>query len=209
MLNSLERKIGWLAIPGLPLYIVSAQGLIFIWSLMNPGFVDLLWLDPSAVLYGREYWRLLTFVFIPPEINAFFQFFFLYFLYICGNALEEIMGVFAFTLYYLVGITMTAIGALFLGGFGAPVYFNLSIFLAFATLNPNYQILFMFIIPMKIKWLGIIFALFAVRDFVVSAPPVRITIAIAVMTYVLFFGKIYWQAITSYVRRKKYQGKFD
>src|SRR5688572_33509318 len=100
MLNSLERKIGWLSIHGLPLYIVSAQGLIYVWSLMNPGLIHYLQFDRWAILDRHEYWRLLTFLFVTPIQNALFQFFFLYLLYVYGNALEETMGDFAFTLFY-------------------------------------------------------------------------------------------------------------
>ena len=45
-------------------------------------------------------------------------------------------------------------------------YVNMSIFLAFAATFPDNQVLLMFIIPIKVKWLGIVYAAFLVYEMV-------------------------------------------
>lgn len=209
MLNSLERKIGWLAVPGLPLYIVSAQGLIYVWGMMNPDLLHYLRLDPWAVTQGGEYWRLLTFLFVTPIQNAIFQFFFLYLLYVYGNALEDMMGAFAFTLFYLTGALGTASAAFFFGGDGGSFFVNTSIFLAFAALNPNFVLYLFFVIPLKIKWLALFTWGTFVYMFLIYPPGAKAAIAVSMINYFLFFGKMHWESIASYARRKKYEGKFD
>lgn len=204
MLNSLERKIGWLAIPGLPLYIVSAQGLIYVWGLMNPELVHYLLLDPRAVVQG-EYWRLLTFLFITPVQNAFFQFFFLYLIYVYGNALENMMGDFAFTLFYLIGAVGTIVAAFFFGGDGGSFFVNTSLFLAFAALNPNFELLLFFILPIKIKWLAVLTWLTFGYMLFVSPASARAAILVSLANYFLFFGKMHWHTVYSYIRRKNFE----
>jgi membrane associated rhomboid family serine protease len=208
MLNSLERKFGWLAIPGLPLYIVSAQGLVYVWGLMNPELVHYLQLDPWAVMESREYWRLLTFLFVTPVQNAFFQFFFLYLLYVYGTALEEMMGDFAFTLFYLTGALGTIVAAFFFGGDGGSFFVNTSLFLAFAALNPNFQLYLFFIVPVKIKWLAAFTWATFVYMLFVSPPAARAAILVSLINYFLFFGKMHWQTIHRFVRRKNFESRY-
>jgi membrane associated rhomboid family serine protease len=205
MLNSLERKIGWLTVQNLPLYIVSAQGLVYIWTLMNPGFTQFLELSPMAVFQGHEYWRLLTFLFISPIQNAFFEFFFLYLMYVYGNALEESMGSFGFTLFYLIGALGTMIAGLFFGSGSGAFFLNTTLFLAFAAINPNFQILLFFIIPVKIKWLAWLTWAWLAYTVVVTPFWVRISIVVSLLNYFLFFGKTHYDQVAAYVRRKRFE----
>ena len=43
--------------------------------------------------------------------------------------------------------------ALIFGASGGNMFLNLSLFLAVATLAPNMEILFLLVIPLKLKWL--------------------------------------------------------
>lgn len=54
----------------------------------------------------------------------------------------------------------------YLSRFFSTYYVNMSIFLAFATTFPNDRVLLMFIIPIKVKWLGIAYAAMLVYEMV-------------------------------------------
>lgn len=67
-------------------------------------------------------------------------------------------------------------------------YINMSIFLAFAATFPEVQVLLMFIIPVKVKWLGILYGLVLVYDFLFAGSLVtRIAIASSLLSFVIFF----------------------
>jgi len=208
MLNSLERKFGWLSIQGLPLYIVSAQGMIYIWELLNPGFSYFLRFDPVAVFQAGEYWRIFTFLFVTPIQNAIFQFFYLYLLYVYGNALEETMGAFAFTLFYLIGALGTIIAAIFFGGDGGAFFVNTSIFLAFAALNPNFTIYLFFVIPVKMRWLALFTWGSLIYMFVKYPPSAKAAISVSMLNYFLFFGRTHYETVSRFVRRKRFEGRY-
>ena len=50
--------------------------------------------------------------------------------------------------------------------FFSTYYVNMSIFLAFAATFPNNQVLLMFIIPVKVKWLGIVYGVFLAYEMI-------------------------------------------
>src|SRR5947208_12555650 len=60
-LDKLERRIGFLAIPGLLRYVGFLTALVFVLEKVNPGYLRLLDLDPVAVMHG-EVWRLITYI---------------------------------------------------------------------------------------------------------------------------------------------------
>ena len=62
----------------------------------------------SAVLHG-QIWRLITFIFIPPDSSILFILFSLYFYWLIGNALENQWGAFRFNIYYLCGMLCTCL----------------------------------------------------------------------------------------------------
>ena len=56
--------------PEFPLFIATANGLIYLMGRFNPPFCRPSFLDPSAIQAG-EWWRLVTFLFVPPmEIDT-------------------------------------------------------------------------------------------------------------------------------------------
>ncbi|MGN0375049.1 MAG: hypothetical protein ACI4EN_06060 [Butyrivibrio sp.] len=57
----------------------------------------------------------------------------------------------------------------YLSKFFSTYYINMSIFLAFAATFPDHQVLLMFIIPVKIKWLAIADAVLLVHDMIFGA----------------------------------------
>lgn len=208
LLTRLERKIGWIAVDNLPLYIVTAQGMIFIWSLFNPGQLHLLMLHRQAILDGREYWRLLTFLFIVPNRNAIFAFFYLYLLYIYGMALENEWGSFPFTLFYLIGALGTVVAALVFGNIGGSFFLNLTIFLAFAAIHPDFVLYLFFILPVKIKWLAWLTWGWLALAFFPGPLQIKATILVSLSNYFLFFSKTHVEQVAEMIGRAKHRRRF-
>ena len=207
-LTKLERKIGFISVDHLPIYIVSAQALVFLWSLMNPGDLHLLRLHPAAVLEGGEWWRLLTFLFIVPVRNAIFAFFFLYLLYVYGSALEDAWGSFSFTLFYALGALGTIAAGFLFGGAGGAFFLNLTVFLAFAALFPDFRLYLFFILPVKVKWLA--WATWAWLGFMFLVGPLaaKAAIAASLANYLLFFAKHHFDSASEFSRRMRHRARF-
>lgn len=72
-------------------------------------------------------------------------------------------------------------------------YVNMSIFLLFAFTFPENQILLMFIIPIKVKWLGIAYAIMLgyniVQAFVAGAIPTVVLIVMSLLNFAIFYLK--------------------
>ena len=196
LLARLERRLGRYAPTNLTLWIVALSGFSFAVLLIKPASLQLLMLDPEAVAHG-EVWRLLTFLFLPwgptTGLGALFTIFALMFLYTIGTSLEAEWGSFRFDVYYFIGVLGTIASALLIG----PVtneYLNLSLLLAFATIFPEYEILLL-ILPLKVKWLGVLSGGFLAWSFIIGSPNVKAGIAAAIANYLLFFAKPLWERI--------------
>lgn len=217
-LDRMERRFGHWAVPNAVATLIIAQ--IFIYGMVLIGRVDYgsLLLEPAAMLQKGEWWRLLSFLIAPPYIavtafSAIFLAFFWYIFWMMSSALEASWGVFRFNVFIVAGIFFTLVGA-FLGHWispdagivTSPRFLYLTVFLAFATLNPNFEFLLMFIIPMKVKWLAWLFGAFTVLAFV-FAPTIgdRIAILGSVMNYLLFFRDAMTQSVKSRKRRNAFQ----
>jgi membrane associated rhomboid family serine protease len=189
-LNKLERRFGRLAIPGLMYYIIILNAVVyFLMYLDKSGTVyNMLTLEPSLVMQG-QIWRLVTYIFIPPTTSLLFIVFVLLFYYMVGSGLEQEWGSFKFNLYYLVGMLATTIAAFLTGG-GAvtAVYLNLSLFLAFAHLFPDYEVLIFFIIPLKVKYLAWLNWAFIAFTVITQPLPDKVVALVSITNYLLFFG---------------------
>jgi membrane associated rhomboid family serine protease len=158
LLERLERRFGRYAPGNLTWYLVGLQGVVFFLEMLRPGTLALLQLDPARVRQG-ELWRLVTFALQPPSLQPFWLLFALYWLHTMGTALEQHWGAFRYTLYWLVGVLATTAMAF---GFSLPAgsadnsYLLMSLFLAFATLWPDYKILVFFVLPVPVKWLALL-----------------------------------------------------
>lgn len=197
-LDVLERRYGHLAIENLMTYIVLLNGLVYVLMLFEPRYVNTLILLPSLVL-GGEIWRVVTFLFIPPTTSMIFIIFVLYFYYMIGSSLEETWGSFRFNLYYLIGAIASIIGA-FLSGVGiTSVYLNLSLFLAFARLFPDFQVLLFLILPIKVKYLAYLNWFFIAYTVLFSPIPYKVAALTSLVNFFIFFGP---DLVTSYKRRE-------
>jgi membrane associated rhomboid family serine protease len=214
LLDRLERKFGKFAIKRLPMYIVILNLFVYMLNLLDSRYINYLYLIPSRVLKG-EIWRLVTYIFIPPMTSmedVLWLFFAIYFYYIMATGLENEWGSFKFNLYYLLGMIGTTIAAFFIPLPATANFINLSIFLAFAYLYPDYQIYLFFIIPIKIKYLGYISWILIIYELLTVPLIMKFYIIIPILNFFIFFGKdIFVRYKTrgkSVYRRSKYMGTF-
>ncbi len=187
-LYRLEYKYGRNAIPNLMLTVVIGMALVYVADLLNPTIhlSSYLYLSREALLRGQV-WRLLTFIFLPPNSRPLFIVLSLYFYYWIGGSLEHTWGSFRFNIYYLFGV-IGAIVACFITGSADNFYLNMSLFFAFAVLYPDMQVMLFFIIPIKIKWLALLDAVLFVFMFIVGSWPTRLAIIMSLINFFLFFG---------------------
>jgi len=209
-LSRLELKYGRYAIRNLTQYLIGINIAVYVivFVTLDPSF---LFLIPNEVLRGQV-WRLVSFIFLPETTNPIWVFLQLYLLYFIGTAIESVWGRFKYNLFYFCGMIITIIAA-FISGLGVTgLYLNLSLFLAFATLFPEQELLFFFVLPIKVKFLGLLEVAFALYQFVmavrIGAWYIVAAIVASFVNYLLFFGGdiIKWLRMKKqvYMNRKRY-----
>lgn len=193
-LDKLERRIGFIAIPGLHRILVGFAALVFTLAWLLPGFTSILQLDPARIRQG-EAWRLVTYVFIPQTLSPLWVLFALWFLWWIGDGLERAWGSFRLTLYVLIGMIGTTTAAFFFGSNFSNSMLIASLFFAFARFYPEQIIYAFFILPVKIKWLAWVSAAALLLGFVVNSNSYRMALLAALSNYLIFFGpEIVYQA---------------
>jgi len=186
-LDKLERRLGFIAIPGLIRAVVTLSGLVFVLVLLNKGFDSYLSLDPGRIRAG-EVWRLVTYIFVPQTGHFLLVMLALWFLWIIGDGLEEAWGPFRLTLYFLAGMIGTTAAALLSNSqFSNQMLFT-SLFFAFAHFYPERVFYVFLILPLKVKWLAWIYAGFLLLGFVTQSNSYRLALMAALSNYLIFFG---------------------
>lgn len=207
-LEKLNRKFGRFAIRNLMAIIVCGMAAVFLLDLYltyEKGiyFSSYLTFDRAAILSG-QFWRILSFIFLPPDSSVVFIVFSLCFYWLIGSALENQWGSFRFDLFYLCGILATiAVG--FITGYALNDYLNLSLFFAFALVYPDFQIMLFFLVPIKVKYLAFIDAVYFLWMLVTEGWRNKIVLLIAIANVLLFFGRDFVSKIRSVYRRYKYR----
>jgi len=199
-LDKLERRFGFLAVPGLLRYVAALTALVFILYKLNPYYLSLIDLDPAAVRSGQV-WRLVTYIFIPqmgsliPAPDWFNAVFSVFFLVWVGDRLEEAWGAFKLTLFVLIGAIGTTVAAFFFGAKFSNGMLISSLFFAFARFYPDVIIFFAYILPLKVKWIAWFYGAILLWQFMVSSMAYRSALIAAFANYLIFFGReIYLQA---------------
>lgn len=211
LLNKLERKLGKYAISNISLYLILCYGCGYLLELINPYFLNYLTLNPYEILHG-QIWRIFTWILVPPSDLGIFTIITLYFYYSIGSSLERTWGAFLYNVYLFMGMIFTVLGSfvvfaicqismqeafVFYGGienfyamiaqYFSTYYINMSIFLAFAMTFPDVQVLLMFIIPIKVKWMGFVYVALIVVDFIQSGLVYRVVIGASLLNFIVFF----------------------
>ena len=232
-MSNFEKKYGKYAIPHLTNILIICYAVGYLLYYFAYPIMEYLTLNPYAILHGQV-WRLFTWVIVAPTsggLGIFGTLITLYFYWSIGNTLEQVWGTYRYNVYLFSGILFTIIGSfvayggayLFYAdkwGLANPAnaefifsagsscfstyYITMSLFLAFAATFPNAQVLLMFFIPIKVKWLGIMYGVIiafeffqpAVVNFYTQAGTtialdfgifVKISILFSLLNFLLFF----------------------
>ena len=170
---------------------------------LNPRYIDLLTLKIDKIIEG-QLWRLFTYLFIPPLTHFIFLFFALYLLYIFGSALEAEWGSFRLNIYYFLGmICTTIIGCILPGEAISNIYVNTSLFLAFATIFPNFQLYIFFLIPVKVKYLALLTGCGILLTILAGPLVLKLTSLVSMINYLLFFWPDIRQRLVLSVRARQ------
>lgn len=176
-LQKMEQKYGRFAIRNITLYLIVCYFFGYVIGQANSPFFSYLTLNPYEILHG-QIWRLVTWIIIPPDSLDVFTLLMLYFYFSIGTTLERTWGTFTYNFYLFLGMMLTIIGAFLMflivavgvgsGGLAEAMamcsvsfstyYICMSIILAFAMTFPDVRVLVMWVFPVKIKILGIIYA---------------------------------------------------
>ena len=208
-----EKKFGKYAISNLTLILIMCYVAGYVLTLFAPAAMDYLRLDTYAILHGQV-WRLITWLIVPPSSFDIFTIIMLFFYWSLGTQLERVWGVWRYNVYIFSGILLTIVGAFLCMGiyyliapnmtaayaaewfrygsiYYSTYYVNMSIFLAYAFTFPENQVLLMFIIPIKVKWLGIIYGVMLIFEML-QALQVQVWFVVAaigssLLNFLIFF----------------------
>ena len=201
-LDKLERKLGRFAIPNLTVYLLVGYVIGFgIVNLMRD-MVGYLTLEPALILRGQV-WRLISWVLIPPTDNLISLVFLVLLYYSLGTALASTWGSFRYNVYIFSGLLFTVLAVFGLYAFyyfryGVEVplsavgligtnYITMSIFLAFAVIYPDMEVMLYFILPIKMKWMALVYVVLAGYDFINGGIGIRVAIGASLLNFVIFF----------------------
>lgn len=210
-MSKFEKKFGKYAIPNLTLIIIMCYVVGYVIGLVNSTFLSYLTLDPYQILHGQV-WRLVTWVIVPPDSLDLFTIIMLYFYYSLGTVLERTWGTYRYNVYIFSGMLFTVIGSFLCMGYVyltnmqalatpeiaeyifalgcqqfSTYYINLSIFLAFAATYPDMQVLLMFVIPVKMKWMGILDAVLMTFNFIMGGTFTKFAIVASLLNFIVFY----------------------
>ena len=210
LVDRLERRFGWIAVPGIVKIIMGLQALVWLLSSFR-GDNDLLLkivLHKESILNG-EVWRLVSFVITPPVApgsnGIIFMFFAVFFSIFLGSMLESIWGSFRLTLYLIGGVVCMVIAEFFIPfplpmsslsepiqrqliGFHSMRSFLLieSILFACAVYNPHYTVRLFGIIPVKLFWIALFGGGLLVIE-AVAVPLLGVAILISLSNFFVVF----------------------
>ena len=200
-MSDLERKFGKYAVRDLSLKLIILYLAGYAIYFINPRILYYMTLNPYAIVHG-QIWRIVSWLLIPPQTsNLFFVAIMLFFYYSIGTSLERVWGTWRYNVFIFTGIFLTIVAAFLWMGFayltGAPAalssdggqtyfvyyslafstyYINMGIFFAYALTFPDAMVLMFFIIPIKVKWLGLLDLAYLTYEFFVSSVATRFAI---------------------------------
>jgi hypothetical protein len=186
LLTRLERTFGRFALQNLPLFILVGTAMAFVLSLLRPAVGPALVLDPQSILQGQV-WRLVSFIFVPRSSSVLWTLISLWFYFSISRDLEAEWGAFKLNAYYGLGMALTIAASFATGAPATGYWLNGSLFLAFAALYPEAQIL-VYIVPVPARILGILTGLYYAYAAVTEGWSTRIGVGAALVTFAVFFA---------------------
>lgn len=181
-LTKLERRFGRYAIPHLTGIMIGLMAVGYILSAVNSGALGYFTLNPEQIFHG-QIWRIVTWVLVPPSRFTIFTIIMMVFYLSIGMSLERALGDFRYNVYIFGGLIISLLAAIItyfcympfypdivvgqaIGAFFSTYYICTSILLAYAATFPDAVVLLMFVIPVRMKYFGFIYAAFMIYDAV-------------------------------------------
>lgn len=213
-MSNFEKKFGKYALPNLTVLLIGCYAIGYIMSYVNSSFLNYLTLDIHKILTQGQVWRILSWLIVPPESFDVFTIIMLFFYYSVGTTMERTLGTYKYNVFIFRGILLTVLGALLCYGFCflmyggilsegdagyvqslfeataylfSTYYINMSIFLAFAIVYPEMQVLLMFVIPIKVKWLGILDLVLLGYSLITGGLFTKFAVGAALVNIAIFF----------------------
>ncbi len=205
IISKIERKFGKYSIRNLTLYLIIGYAIGYLLYMFRPEILLMLTLDPAMVMKGQV-WRLVTWIITPPTWGVdIFTIIMLFFYYSIGSLLERTIGTFLYNVYMFSSMLFTMVGMMLAhifctyiihydyalsGGYlvyASTYYILLSIFLAIAVCYPDMSVLYAMIIPIKMKYLSIIYILIIVYYFINESFMGRVNIVMSLVSFVIFY----------------------
>lgn len=215
MTSKFEKKFGKYAIKNLSLYLIIGYVIGYVIYYINSDLYSYLTFNPYMILHG-QIWRVFTWLLMPPEELGIFTIIMLILYYQLGQGLERTWGTYRYNVYMFSGFLFTIVSAFVLyivygllyaqvisdyqvvsmaiGSSVSTYYINMSIFLAYAATYPEEQLMFYFLIPIKIKWFGFIYGIYIILDIVrafsyystVQAVIITVLIVASLLNFLLY-----------------------
>ena len=211
---SLERSFGRFAFPNAVQVLVVFQIAATLLSQFVPGYRQLLLLEKDRIVEHYEVWRLFTFLFVSDfsgnsSLLIVYVLFAVSFMGLINDGLERAWGSFGVTLYLFATWLGMVVAAWILpvalqrslAGIETTIL-DVSLIGAFATIYPKQEIRIWMVLPVEVRWLGLIGALLLARQvyFDVSSLPApfpgmqALPALLGMMPYFLVFapGFFHW-----------------
>lgn len=200
IVNRLERRFGRYAPDNLTAVVVALMGVAGLLELFRPGFTSVIAFDAGQVRAG-QLWRLFTWLILPPSFTPIWLLFALWWTWFCGTQLQARMGAFRYTLYWFTGWAITTALGVGLGVSTSNSALLMTLFLGFATYEPDYEILVLFVLPVRMKWLAWLDAAVIAWGVVSSSGWARLLPLLAIANYLLFFAPMLTDALRGRTRQ--------
>lgn len=218
--EKLERKFGRFAIRDLMKYLVALNVAGFVLGIVGPNmYYEYLCLDVAQILKGQV-WRLFTWLVYTDHTMPILALIFIYIEYVIGSSLSRQWGAFKFNLFIFTGLFFHIVAAfavhfIYVSGvipyteyyetLITPSTLYTSIFLAFAISFPDMHFYLYFVIPIKAKILGGIYAIMQVYLFITGNLATKIAIALCFFNVIIFFflTRNLKRIMPSEIRRKR------
>ena len=187
-------------IPNLAMYVAIGQVAVGILDLIMRGRLTAAMTFYSPYILRGEVWRLITFILVPSASNPFWLLLGCYVTFWTGQMLEREWGTAKFSLFYLCGVLWSIVGGMVLGS-ASIYYIHLSFFLVIATMYSEMQVLFMFVLPIKMKWLALLDVALILLEGVESGPYVVLLALPSFINYFIFTWS-FWSVKLGFMRRQ-------
>lgn len=225
-MSDFERKYSKYAVRDLSLKLIILYLAGYVIYYLKPEILYHMTLNPYAIVHGQV-WRLVSWLMIPPSTsNLFFIAVMMFFYYSIGTSLERVWGAWRYNVFIFTGILLTIVSAFLWMGFtyltggggtlaqvGAGSYFgyyslafstyyiNMGIFFAYALTFPEAMVLLFFIIPVKVKWLGLLDVAYLVFEFLQATSATRFAIAATFVNIAILYLRSHRSVRRSYSGR--------